>query len=172
MFRLTGRNYEDIINVLALCAAGYIPQLFSSVFPNPAVVFDLIARSGAKAIIFDEAYKEALATSPVPTIPSFTMAEIHSLLPLGEDLPTLVSFPAVEERATAFIIHSSGTTSGIPKLIPSNHLWVRNFAELKYASCLEQGSFDGQTVCNTIGNLNHVGSLCGKQPPWVILAEC
>ncbi|KAJ7705429.1 hypothetical protein B0H17DRAFT_1037933 [Mycena rosella] len=36
--RLTGKKYEDLINILGLCAAGYVPQLFSVVFPNPEVI--------------------------------------------------------------------------------------------------------------------------------------
>jgi hypothetical protein len=90
------------------------------------------------------------------------MADIEALLPSDSDFPTLASLPPVDIRSTAFIIHSSGTTSGMPKLIPSSHLWVKNFAQLKYASCLEQGYFEGQSVSNSIGNLNHVGSLCGE----------
>lgn len=98
----------------------------------------------------------------IPAFPSITLADIETHLSSDGILPMLGSLPPVSERGTAFIIHSSGTTSGMPKLIPSNHLWVKNFVELKYASCLEQGSFIGQSVCNSIGNLNHVGSLCGK----------
>jgi len=157
---LTGRKYEDLVNVLGICGAGYIPQLFSSNFPNPAVVFDLLSRSGAKALVFDDAFKDIVATASVPTIPSLTITDIEALLPVDGSIPAVTSLPPVEERGTAFIIHSSGTTSGTPKLIPSNHLWVKTFAQLKYASCLEQGSFEGQSICNSIGNLNHVGSLC------------
>lgn len=126
------------------------------------MVFDLLARSGAKAIVFEETFKESVAGATIPLIPSLTLAEVQALLPSDGKLPTLGPLLSVPERGTAFIIHSSGTTSGTPKLIPSNHLWVKNFIELKYASCLEQGSFEGQTFCNSIGNLNHVGSLCGR----------
>lgn len=160
--RLTGRKYEDLVNVIGICAAGYIPQLFSSNFPNPSVVFDLLSRSGAKVLVYDNAFKDHVSNVSIPTIPSITLTDIEARLPSDSTLPVLGSLAPVTERGTAFIIHSSGTTSGMPKLIPSNHLWVKNFIELKYASCLEQGSFTGQSVCNSIGNLNHVGSLCGK----------
>jgi hypothetical protein len=130
-------------------------------------VFDLLSRSGAKALVFDATFKEHITNSSVPTFPPIALTDIETNLSSDDVSPMLGSLPPVTERSPAFIIHSSGTTSGMPKLIPSNHLWVKNFIELKYASCLEQGSFTGQSICNSIGNLNHVGSLCGKHTPLV-----
>ena len=49
---------------------------------------------------------------------------------------------SVDERAVAVIFHSSGTTSGLPKLIPSSHLLMKTFITHKFPDCLLHGETD------------------------------
>ncbi|EGN93838.1 hypothetical protein SERLA73DRAFT_63440 [Serpula lacrymans var. lacrymans S7.3] len=155
---LTGSKYEDLINILGICAAGYVPQLFSVAF-TPHIIRDLVSRSGAKGLVYDSAFTSQVnsSSSSVPLFPSVPVGVLENNSHFGRTLGTL---PSVVEKDTAFVVHSSGTTSGTPKIIPANHLWVKTFIQSKWASSLEQGTFEGQTVVNSIGSLAHVGSLC------------
>ncbi|KAJ6598423.1 hypothetical protein DFH09DRAFT_1394686 [Mycena vulgaris] len=74
--QLTGKKYEDLINILGLSAAGYVPQLFSIVFPNPEVIWDLLSMSNAKALILDVAFASNAANSPVPTSAALKLADL------------------------------------------------------------------------------------------------
>ncbi|KAJ7704927.1 putative amp-CoA ligase [Mycena rosella] len=149
---LTGRKYEDVINIMGLSAAGFVPQLFSVVFPNPDVIWDLISASGAKALIFDAQFSTQCASAPVPVFPAALFAAFDS----GSHVA--ISIAASEPTENALIVHSSGTTSGSPRLIPLRHAWVFAMMDFKFTGALKQGNFEGPDVTNTIGSLAHVGS--------------
>ncbi|KAJ7246935.1 putative amp-CoA ligase [Mycena rebaudengoi] len=149
---LTGRKYEDAINIMGLSAAGFIPQLFSVVFPNPDVIWDLLKASGAKALIFDAQFTSQCVSAPVPVFPAGTRAMFDS----GIDAGINVAEAAATDNA--LIVHSSGTTSGSPKLIPLRHGWVFAMMDFKFTGALKQGDSGDPEVTNTIGSLAHVGS--------------
>lgn len=157
--RLTGRKYEDLVNILGISGAGYTPQLFSVVFASTAVVWDLLARSGAKCLVYDEAFASSITSAAVPLLPSLTFLYFERM---PDSLISLGDIPSVAPHDTAFIVHSSGTTSGTPKIIPASHLWVITIMKFKYPICAEQGSFEGQNIVNSVGSLAHVGSICGR----------
>ncbi|KAJ7678090.1 putative amp-CoA ligase [Mycena polygramma] len=148
----TGKKYEDLINILGLCAAGYVPQLFSIVFPNPDVIWDLLAKSNAKALILDSAFASNAARSQVPTLAALSLTALDN----SKDIP-VAQIAAVAQDAIAVIVHSSGTTSGTPKLIPTTHSWISTYITNRYSAC--QGCQEGDNVMNTIGSLAHVASL-------------
>lgn len=133
-------------------AAGFIPQLFSVVFANREVVWDLLSHSGAKALGFDHTFLEAVADSPLKSMSTIEVPEI-----LWSD--------------TAMIVHSSGTTSGMPKLIPATHGWLTAFVQIKYPFTIGQGSMEGENVISLLGSLAHVGSFCGGLVPFLRLGR-
>ncbi|KAJ7182755.1 hypothetical protein C8R43DRAFT_868796 [Mycena crocata] len=148
---VTGKKYEDLINILGLCAAGYIPQLFSVVFPNAEVVWELLEKSNAQALILDQDFAPNAEKSPVPTSAALTFSD---LIDRPGDLKH--NIVAVQSDGVALIVHSSGTTSGTPKLIPTTHGWISTYILKSYSLC--QGIMDGENVANTIGSLAHVAS--------------
>lgn len=156
-FRLTGKKYSDGINILGLICAGYVPQLFSVVFTSYQVVWDLIAKSGASALVFDEVFTEIVVESPVSAVPSLTHAFLDSTA--SKDL----IIAPVSYQDTAMIVHSSGTTSGMPKLIPCTHGWLKSFIVNTFDHILHNSRPGNERdVINTLGSLAHVGSFSGE----------
>ncbi|KAF9027544.1 acetyl-CoA synthetase-like protein [Hymenopellis radicata] len=136
----------------ALISAGYVPQLFSVVFANHDVVWDLITKSGASALVFDETFTDAVKTSKIPTAPALTRVVLDATASAAL-IVTSVSY-----GDTAMIVHSSGTTSGMPKLIPCTHGWMKSFVVDKFGHLLRNARTPGADVMNTLGSLAHVAS--------------
>ncbi|KAJ7016166.1 putative amp-CoA ligase [Mycena alexandri] len=146
---LTGRKYSDVVNIMAVSAAGFVPQLFSVVFPNSEVIWDLLSASGAKALIVDAQFSAQTASAPVPAFPAAILTDFDS-----ENSPRINIAPAAAED-NALIVHSSGTTSGSPRLILLRHGWVFAMMDFKFTGALKLGEFEGTDVTNTIGIFSH-----------------
>lgn len=155
---LTGRKYSDFVNILGLISAGYIPELFSVVFANHEVIWDLLKKSTASALVYDEHFSKDVKQSPIPTFPSLPQQDLDS-----NDASSSLTVAPVDLQNTAFVVHSSGTTSGTPKLIPCSHGWLRAFVRLKFPAAVSQkpvAGDEGPDIMNTLGSLAHVGSFC------------
>ncbi|KAJ3506197.1 hypothetical protein NLJ89_g7003 [Agrocybe chaxingu] len=151
---LTGQKYSDTFNIMGVMLAGFVPQLFSTNFPNEDVIWDLMEKSGANVLIYDEDFKDKVTSCRIPSISVLTDASFTH-----ENTAASAFTPFANGGDTALIVHSSGTTSGMPKLIPVTHSWVTAFIKIKYPAALKQGDFDDANITNTIGNLAHVGSI-------------
>ena len=117
--RLSGMTYVDVLHIYGLSRAGYIPQLFSIRLPNPDVVYELLSRANACALLVDPSFEGLLKSCPIPTHrAATTVYDIDSY-----DMP-LPSLPTLRERDTVFIFHTSGSTSGIPTLVPCSSSWL------------------------------------------------
>ena len=118
MPRLSGFTYTDVLHIYGISRAGYIPQLFSLKLPNPTVVHELLHRAGAQALIYDLSFESILKDFPLPIYRALTSERLE---------PTPVSLPDIlepQEDDTAFIFHTSGSTSGSPKLVPMSYRWL------------------------------------------------
>ena len=120
MPRLGGFTYTDVLHIYGISRAGYIPQLFSLKLPNPTVIHELLHRAGAQALIYDASFESILKDFPLP---------IYRALHTSERLEpsTPVSLPDIlesQEDDIAFIFHTSGSTSGDPKLVPMTYRWL------------------------------------------------
>ncbi|OCH95760.1 acetyl-CoA synthetase-like protein [Obba rivulosa] len=113
-----GMTYVDVLHIYAIVRAGYIPQLFSLRLPSPDVIFELLAKSDGKALIYDISYEGLVSSSPVPT-----HAAIDARACAVSDIPLPPLQPLVDGSDTVMIFHTSGSTSGSPKLIPSTYAW-------------------------------------------------
>lgn len=116
--RIGGFTYLDLLHVYGLSRAGYIPQLFSLRLPNPDIISELLTRANAKALIFDASFKDVLGNATVPIFPFQT--SVAAAFTEGPLAP-------IEEHAlddTVFVFHTSGSTSGSPKLVPCNYRWL------------------------------------------------
>ncbi|EKM58135.1 uncharacterized protein PHACADRAFT_206972 [Phanerochaete carnosa HHB-10118-sp] len=156
---LTGKQHTDLLNISSVSAAGYVPQLFSPVFP-PDMTRALLALSGARALIYDaHALLDVPASSSIPTVAALDADVLDALA--GEPKQGLeeADLPEVSGRQTAVIFHSSGTTCGMPKLIPTSHILMRVFMTHKFPDCLLDGPHDvSSNVFNSLGSLAHVGT--------------
>lgn len=117
--RLGGMTYLDVLHIYGISRAGYVPQLFSLRMPCPDVVYELLAKTGAKALIFDRSYEHIVVDCPVPVYTALETADVDVE---GAPLPQMPL--AVNGDDIAMIFHTSGSTSGSPKLVPCNYTWL------------------------------------------------
>jgi acyl-CoA synthetase (AMP-forming)/AMP-acid ligase II len=112
-------TYTDVLHVYGLSRAGYIPQLFSIRLPSPVVIFELLQRAKAKALIFDSSFKSVLENCPVPT---HLAVRADSVTDTADPLPDMPK--AISGDEIVFVFHTSGSTSGSPKLVPCSRKWL------------------------------------------------
>lgn len=112
-------TYNDFLHIYGISRAGYVPQLFSLRLPNPTVVFELLYKANATALVYDASFASILSNSPVPTCLALDINKIDGM---DGSLPEI---PMVEHPdQTVLIMHTSGSTSGSPKLVPCSARWL------------------------------------------------
>ena len=120
--------------------AGYIPQLFSLRLPNPIVIFELLQKAGACAFVYEPSSGLDLSGCPVPTYPAIQVYE--------QDVADIPLPPLPTEYSASdlvFILHTSGSTGGSPKLVPCNRGWLDNIAA-RIKRTVQARSAQGQDV--------------------------
>ncbi|KAL1665529.1 hypothetical protein GGF50DRAFT_52504 [Schizophyllum commune] len=145
-----GFTYTDALHIYGMCRAGYIPQLFSLRLPNPDVVFELLGRSGARALVYDASFAHSVRDAPVPTHLAVDAS--------GEDLAGLAlpTQPRVMADDVALYYHTSGSTSGRPKLVPYDYRWLES-AVHKSEQVSRPRDPARQDVSVWMGSMCHVG---------------
>ncbi|KAJ7070925.1 hypothetical protein C8F01DRAFT_1206578 [Mycena amicta] len=147
---LGGYSYEDVLNIYAISRAGFTPQLFSLRLPSPEVIFELIHAAGAKAIVYESAFGDALENCPVPA----HLAVVHETV--SATACVLPPLPAPAADAIAFYFHTSGSTSGRPKLVPCTHRWLESIIMKSNQTCRPLDS-RRQDVTVWMGSMCHIG---------------
>jgi acyl-CoA synthetase (AMP-forming)/AMP-acid ligase II len=117
-------TYRDVLNIYGLSRAGYIPQLFSIRLPNPEVVLELLTKADAKALIYDSQFQSMTSSFPLPV---HLAIEKRDVTCFESDLPPIRTTSNPDELV--FIFHTSGSTSGSPKLVPCNSRWLNAIIE-------------------------------------------
>lgn len=120
-------TYIDVLNIYGLTRAGYVPQLFSIRLPNPVVIYELLERANAKGLIYETSFESVLSDCSVPAHRAISISEAN---PQDEPLPTLPT--PVDADELVFIFHTSGSTSGSPKLVPCSRRWMNSAVEKSY----------------------------------------
>lgn len=106
-------SYIDVLQVLGLSKAGYVPLLLWC-SADAVVIVDLIRRGNAQALIYDNKFIPQLPPLPIPTLVAL---DIRCLQIPNIKLPD--SHRDGEE--TAFLFHTAGITLGTPKLVPCSY---------------------------------------------------
>ena len=120
--------------------AGYIPQMFSLRLPNPVIIFELLQKAGARALVCEPSFDVDLSGCRVPT---HSAIRVHGQDAADVALPPLrTDYPASD---LVFIFHTSGSTSGSPKLVPCNRRWLDNIVT-KSKQMAQVRSTQGQDV--------------------------
>ncbi|KAH9836184.1 acetyl-CoA synthetase-like protein [Rhodofomes roseus] len=150
---LGGITYLDVVHIYAVARAGYVPQLFSLRLPNPDIIYELLRKANAQALIFEPTYTPDLSNCHVPTHAAVD-ARHHDLS--KSTVPPMTDLTKVKGTDTVVIFHTSGSTSGSPKLIPCSYLWLTTIlAKAKlFSKTLRR---DGPDVRNFIGSVCHIG---------------
>ncbi|KAG6889192.1 hypothetical protein C0995_002907 [Termitomyces sp. Mi166 len=145
-----GFAYIDVLHIYGISRAGYIPQLFSLRLPNPTVVYELLQRAKARALIYDAAFASALAECPVPT---HVAAPVEMTSLDEEDLSPLST---INEDDIAFVFHTSGSTSGSPKLVRCSYRWLDSAVHKSYQTSKPRNP-QAQDVTVWMGSMCHIG---------------
>ena len=99
--------------------AGYIPQMLSSLLTNPILIFELLQKADAHALVWEPSFDVDLSRCSVPT---------HSAVQISERDVTNVVLPPLPVNHSAsdvvLILHTSGSSSGSPKLVPYNRRFL------------------------------------------------
>lgn len=117
-YRLGGMTYQDVLHIYGVSRAGYIPQLFSIRLPSPDVILELLHKQDARALIYAPEFAHATRSFPLST---FVAIEKDGMEPCSEELPPL---SPMNGDQTVFVFHTSGSTSGSPKLVPCSQRWL------------------------------------------------
>ncbi|TFK57163.1 acetyl-CoA synthetase-like protein [Heliocybe sulcata] len=147
---LGGMTYTDVLHIYGLARAGYVPQLFSLRLPNPDVVFELLQKGHAKALIYDAAFAPTLTDNSIPT---FAAAADGQIPASSDPLPALLQPSSGTELA--FIFHTSGSTSGSPKLVPCNYTWLNTIID-KACQVSQPANPGRQDVSTWMGSMCHI----------------
>ncbi|KAJ3756267.1 acetyl-CoA synthetase-like protein [Lentinula raphanica] len=159
-----GYTYSDVLQIYGISKAGYIPQLFSLRLPNPTVIYELLQKAGAKALVCDDGMLNIIGDrtkdSPVPIFTTQPFSEIarlsESLVDAVADSYLISENDPVDPSECAFVFHTSGSTSGSPKLVPCNYRWLDAVARKASQLCVPIGP-NGQDVSTWIGSMCHIG---------------
>ncbi|KAI0830640.1 acetyl-CoA synthetase-like protein [Trametes gibbosa] len=150
---LGGMTYVDALHIYSLVRAGYVPQFFSLRLPNPDIIFELLERSNGKALIYDDAYASVLSHNPVPTyiaVDARTLPWAEATLPPNRG--------STNGDDTLMIFHTSGSTSGRPKLVPCSYAWWDFTLTKTWRAMKPKASRNGrQDVTVWMGSLSHFG---------------
>ena len=132
------------IQTFGLSAAGFIPLLCCLYGSQSAIIFELLTKSGAKALVVDSRW---------PDIPDLSRCPVQVVDIAGSDTATpevasegLLPRPYDEVKDDiALIFHSSSSTGRVPKLIPRSH----------FDLTLAGARFAFSEVSVRMGNFNH-----------------
>lgn len=141
----------------ALCAAGLIPQVFSTYYSaqGVAMVEELMTMSSAKVLLYDPEFEHLVSKASCVRV---SIPDLIFIKSFEYSMPTL---PDVSDEDIAIIFHTSGTTSGRPKLIPETHGWVRSLTTIQWRGYW-QGSYESQDILNNLGSLSMTGTATGE----------
>ncbi|KAH9944100.1 acetyl-CoA synthetase-like protein [Epithele typhae] len=148
---LGGTTYLDVLHVYGIARAGYIPQLFSLRLPSPDVVYELLHRAGAQALIFDPAFESIVVDC---AIPAELALDARSIDVSDKPLPPIWTPSNGDD--VVMIYHTSGSTSGSPKLVPCTADWVNATVD-KAARVTSPRRSGRRDVTVWIGSMSHIG---------------
>jgi len=109
----------DVLHIFGVARAGYIPQLFSIRLPNPDVVCELLFQANGKALIYESSFETAVRKCSVTTL---LAVDLQTVAVDTTPLPPNVEPKFGED--TVMIFHTSGSTSGSPKLVRCSYKWL------------------------------------------------
>ncbi len=142
--RLSGNRHTDPVQAYGLSAAGFTVQLFSLYYSHSPVVFELLIKSGAKALVVDSRLPGLTDLSECPVV----LVDLARDGGNSEEISpgSLVPQPYTGLKDDiAFIFHSSGSTARMPKLVP------RTYSHITFAGM----NFPSTEVTVLVGNFNH-----------------
>ncbi|KAJ6529982.1 acetyl-CoA synthetase-like protein [Mycena vulgaris] len=149
---ITGVKYSDLAHLYGIARAGFVPEVLNANMSIP-IIRDLLAKSGGASLIYDSDFAKLVTEVPFTTL---SIPDLSRLPLLSSPLPPL---PNVAPDDVAFIFHTSGTTSGIPKPVPETHRWLKSQAQVQWPNIWQCDPDSSRPLMvNNIGSFANVGS--------------
>ncbi|KAF8485538.1 hypothetical protein JB92DRAFT_2836839 [Gautieria morchelliformis] len=142
--RVRGFTYSDVITIFAISRAGFIPQMFGFELPNTRIGYELLAKGAGKAIVHDPA-KTTLLRESGTTLPCYVATDYTTISDADIAAFPLPDLPPAKPDDYLFIYHSSGSVSGMPKVVPQTNQWLET-VQHKSRDAFCSGDFDTQDV--------------------------
>ncbi|KAF9262376.1 acetyl-CoA synthetase-like protein [Marasmius fiardii PR-910] len=157
LWSVCGFEYLDTIHLYCIRRAGYVPHVFSRL-PGIEIVKDLLREADSRAVILGAQFREPLKDiQGIPIYNTVTAREFEAITS-----ETVSSLPPLQmpldPLGTSIITHTSGSTSGRPKLVRGTHRWVDAMIQ-KSQSPMPPRSLMSPSVGNWIGNICHMAQL-------------
>ncbi|KAL0576083.1 hypothetical protein V5O48_005882 [Marasmius crinis-equi] len=150
---LGGFQYLDVVHLYSISRAGYVPHIFSRL-PDIEIVKDLLRESDTKALIRSSQFKEILEPAKDIGIPIYDVATLQ-VAREGDGEP--LAFRESDNPDDVFIIaHTSGSTSGRPKLVRCTRRWM-DAAVHKGNHRVSDFASESGRIGNWMGNVCHMG---------------
>ncbi|KAJ6620659.1 hypothetical protein B0H10DRAFT_2163492 [Mycena sp. CBHHK59/15] len=129
--------YSDLVHIYGLARAGFVPEVLNAKM-TIAIVRDLLAKTGWKALIYDPSFEGAVMDFPLPSLP---VPDLNSIPAPSSSLPPLPDVTP-SDIALMFILP-----------VPETHRWTKSQAQVQWPD-LWHCYPDGQPlVVNNIGSL-------------------
>ncbi|KAF4951701.1 hypothetical protein FSARC_12852 [Fusarium sarcochroum] len=150
-----GYAYLDIIHTWGLARAGYIPQLISLRMTDPTVLYQLLNQTEAVALVYEPSFEASLAKSPLPI---YSKPNVLAETEKFKELPLPPLWESSNAEDVMMIYHTSGSTSGTPKLVPITSKWLDHTIYTAGDGLKSSKRSEGQPTGVAIGSLSHIGS--------------
>ncbi|KAI1071433.1 hypothetical protein LB507_005043 [Fusarium sp. FIESC RH6] len=155
---LRGYSYSDAVHIWGLHWAGYTPQMVSLRLSDPSVVYELLQTGKAVALVHEPEFASMLDNAPLPLFSGGDSIFDKN----SEELPSVNAWHPNKWDDVLFIYHTSGSTSGIPKLVPCTAKWVDH--AIKVSTEWEtRGNKTGERMVNL-----HIGSFCHMAASYIL----
>lgn len=122
-----GLSYDDVLLTYALSRAGYVPQLVSLSIPTAETTWVVAQQSRSRAIICDPTKFDELRSHLHEKDVAFPVLDLSGSSPVAEDVAVeLMALEQLErdDDAVALVLHTSGSTGGMPKIVPLTFGWL------------------------------------------------
>ncbi|KAF5604268.1 acetyl synthetase [Fusarium subglutinans] len=152
---LKGTTYLDLLHIWGISRAGYVPQLISAHLTSSTVVRQLLNDAKAKGLIHDP----AILVSVGEDVATFPAADFLGLA--VEQFPLAEVNSPKSGHEIIFILHSCGSTSGKPTLVPATARWLDcNMRKTKHVTFRGPGA-EYQETNVASGSFCHVANALG-----------
>ncbi|KZP27584.1 acetyl-CoA synthetase-like protein [Athelia psychrophila] len=157
---IRGFTYPDVITIFALSRAGFIPQMMPFEMPNSTLVLSLLAKTDAQAIIHSAEKTEAILETGTKLHRFEDVNFAHVLEADVAHIPLPV-LPEAKPESIIWLYHTSGSVSGIPKVVPIMNKWLASI-EHKSGKTFPRRGIPGesQDTWNWIGSISHAMMSC------------
>ncbi|GJJ14653.1 hypothetical protein Clacol_008919 [Clathrus columnatus] len=149
---LPGNSFSDMLHIFGIMKAGYIPHILLSDITNLEVVRALFKDTDCGAILYTPSASGEGLSKDFVCHPIMDTEEIE----ISEDSSIVIPFDSesvLNEGDTVVIVHTSGSTSGRPKIVHIRQKW---FEANHHKSIMRKPR---SPVIPRLGTFSHIGQL-------------